>query len=93
MFDAKVVLAGDRPELAGVEGCTPQPDGEIECIMCGDTFTETDLEEFQEMGEAYHREKRFFLCPDCWDAFQRMPLEEQARVAISNGRKKAQHEE
>ncbi len=59
--------------------------GEIECTMCGDTFTETDLAEFQDMGEAYHREKECFLCPDCWDAYQRMPLEEQARVALTQG--------
>ncbi len=91
MFDAKVVLAGDRPELAGVEGSTPQPDGESECTMCGDTFTEADLEEFQEMGEAYHREKGCFLCPDCWDTFQRLPLEEQASVAITNGWKETCH--
>ena len=92
MFDAKVVLAGDRLEPAGVEGSTPQSDGEIECTMCGDTFTESDLEEFQEMGEAYHREKECFMCPDCWDAFQRMPAEEQVHVAITNGWKEARHE-
>lgn len=75
------------------EDSPPQLVGEIECAMCGDTFTEADLAEFQEMGEEYHREKKCFLCPDCWDTFQRMPLEEQARVAITDGWKEAQHRE
>lgn len=93
MFDAKVVLADDRLAPAGVKDSTPKPDGEIECAMCGDTFTEVDLAGFREMGEAVHREKHFFLCPDCWDTFRRMPLEEQARVAITNGWKEAHHED
>jgi len=89
MFDTNFALAGDRLAPVGVKGSTPKPDGEIECVMCGDTFTETDLTGFREMGEAYHRDKRFFLCPDCWDAFRRMPLEEQARVAITDRWKEA----
>lgn len=93
MLDAKVVLAGDRLEPVGVKGSTPKLDGEIECVMCGDTFTEVDLAGFREMGEAFHREKRFFLCPDCWDTFQRMSTEEQARIAITNGWKEAHHED
>lgn len=64
----------------------------VKCVMCGDTFTEADLAELREIGEAYHREKGCFLCPDCWDSFQRMPLEEQARVAITNGWKEVKHE-
>jgi len=59
MLDAKVVLAGDRLEPVGVKDSTPKPDGEIECVMCGDTFTEADLTGFREMGEAFHREKRW----------------------------------
>ncbi len=61
----------------------PKTGGEIECTMCGDTFTEADLAEFQEMGEVYYHEKECFLCPDCWDVFQRMPLEEQAHIALT----------
>ncbi len=75
------------------EDTPPQPVGEIECVMCGDTFTEADLAELREMGEAYHREKGCFLCPDCWDTFQRMPLEDRARVALTNGWREVQHEE
>lgn len=55
----------------------------VRCARCGDIFTTADLNELREMGEAYYLEKGCFLCPDCWDAFQRMSLEEQAQAAIS----------
>ena len=74
------------------EETLPQPDGEVECVMCGETFTETDLTELREMGEVYHREKGCFLCPDCWDSFQRMDPEEQVKMALINGWKEAAHE-
>ena len=54
----------------------------VRCARCGDIFTTADLDELREMGEAYHLEKGYFLCPDCWDMFQQMHLEEQARAAI-----------
>ncbi len=65
---------------------------EIKCAMCGDTFTEADLADFEEMGEAYHREKRFFLCPDCWDDYQRMTLEQRADIALAYGWEGANHD-
>ena len=55
----------------------------VRCARCGDIFTTADLNELREMGETYYLEKSCFLCPDCWDAFQRMSLEEQAQAAIS----------
>lgn len=55
---------------------------EYTCKSCGDTFTADDLREFREMGEAYHREKGCFLCPDCWDSFQRLPLEDQMQLLM-----------
>jgi|GEM_PF-2870310 hypothetical protein len=55
----------------------PEPPKELVCQKCGERFTDTDLQEFREMGEAFHREKGFFLCPDCWDDFQHLTLEEQ----------------
>jgi len=69
----------------------PEEDQTIECVMCGETFIETDLTELRKMGEAYHREEGCFLCPDCWDSFQRMDPEEQARMAITNGWKEVDH--
>lgn len=71
----------------------PEEEQTIECVMCGETFTEDDLTELLEMGEAYHREKGCFLCPDCWDSFRRMDPEEQVKMAMVNGWKEAQHEE
>lgn len=55
----------------------------VRCARCGDIFTTADLNELREMGETYYLEKGCFLCPDCWDVFQRMSLEEQAQAAIS----------
>lgn len=69
----------------------PEKDGVFACVMCGDTFTEADLKELDDMGERYHREDGCFLCPDCWDSFQRMDPEEQAKMAIMNGWKEARH--
>lgn len=66
-------------------------DDKIECAMCGDTFTEADLKELDDMGERYHREDGCFLCPDCWDSFKRMDPEDQAKVAITNRWKEARH--
>lgn len=71
----------------------PEEEQTIECVMCGETFTEDDLTELREMGEAYHREEGCFLCPDCWDSFRRMDPEEQMKMAMVNGWKEAQHEE
>lgn len=56
-----------------------------QCRGCGETFTEADLVDLREMGEAYYREKGCFLCPDCWDSFQRMDLEEQLKMVMANG--------
>lgn len=65
----------------------------IVCSMCGEREELAALVELREMGEAYHHEKGCYLCPDCWDAFQRMPLEQQLRVAITNGWKGLQKDE
>ena len=51
---------------------------DIVCRLCGDAFNESDLDEFRDLGEEYHYENGQFFCPDCWDAFSRMTLEEQA---------------
>lgn len=70
---------------------TPQTDKEIECVMCGETFTEDDLAELREIGEAYHREDGCFLCPDCLDSLRRMDPTEQLKMAIMNGWKEVDH--
>ena len=64
----------------------------IECVMCGETFTEDDLAELREIGEAYYREEGCFLCPDCWDSFRRMDPEEQVKMALVNGWKEVNRE-
>ena len=56
------------------------------CLFCEDTYTKQDLAELDEMGEKYHLESDYepFVCPDCFDDFQRLPLEEQLK-ALSEG--------
>lgn len=64
-------------------------DEKIECAICGEPYSSDDLKELTDMGEHYHQEEGCFLCPDCWDSFQRMDPEEQAKIAIVNGWKEA----
>ncbi len=52
------------------------------CEGCGDTFTDEELREFREMGEAYHLEEGCFYCPDCWDDFQRLELGKRAEILL-----------
>ena len=52
------------------------------CASCKEVFTEDDLAFFKEVGEAYHREKGLFLCPDCYDDFNRLTLEGQAAFLL-----------
>ena len=57
------------------------------CQDCGERFTSEDLREFREMGEVYHKEKSCFLCPDCYDSFQCMTLEDQMDFFLKGERK------
>ena len=54
------------------------------CASCGAGWSRLRRRrrDCYEMGETYYLEKGCFLCPDCWDMFQQMHLEEQARAAI-----------
>jgi hypothetical protein len=49
----------------------------FKCKRCGDEFTNEELRELKEIGEAYS--KFPFLCPDCFDEFQRLDSEDQMR--------------
>lgn len=44
------------------------------CKMCGDVYSAEDLRELREMGEEYNRKP--FLCPDCFDEFNRLDSED-----------------
>lgn len=52
------------------------------CLFCEDTYTEQDLVELDELGEKYHLESILFICSDCYDDLQRLPLEEQAKALL-----------
>ncbi len=47
------------------------------CAGCGDRYTEADIKELAECGERCFKGRGFFLCPDCYDAFTRLDLEDQ----------------
>ena len=49
----------------------------MKCALCGEQFTDEDFEEMMEMGEVFHRESNYFICPDCYDDYRRMSLEDQ----------------
>ena len=50
----------------------------IKCVICGDVFEPTDLEELKEMHEHFHINP--FICPDCYDNVGRKDLEDQFNV-------------
>ena len=56
------------------------------CFFCEDRFTNAELKELKEMGEKYARTKECFICPDCYDDFNRLPLEEQFRALLSGNK-------
>lgn len=54
------------------------------CQVCGEQYTADDLKELREMGEHYYHDKSCFFCPDCWDDFQRLPIEKQAEKLLAD---------
>lgn len=57
----------------------------MKCLFCEDTYTAQDLAEIKEMGEAYWKTEKQFVCPDCYDDLQRLPLEEQLKALLQCG--------
>ena len=53
------------------------------CANCGDAFTETELTELRNMGEKCFDDGKCFLCPDCYDAFNREDPEVSAEKMIN----------
>lgn len=50
------------------------------CKRCGEVYTEDDLRELREMREPYSKEP--FLCPDCYDEYQRLDSEDQIKYLV-----------
>lgn len=55
---------------------------DVVCCVCGEDFDESELLEFERCGEQYWQENGCFFCPDCWDDFKRMSLEDQAAALL-----------
>lgn len=52
------------------------------CKMCGDSYSSEELRELREMGEEYNRSP--FICPDCWDRYQRLDSEDQMKLLLND---------
>lgn len=50
------------------------------CFRCKEVYTEDDLEELREMGERYYKRYGYFMCPDCYDDYRRLPRAEKASI-------------
>ena len=46
------------------------------CVMCGESFSLDEIQEWRESGEPFSS-KPLFVCPDCLDSFTRQDLEDQ----------------
>ncbi len=57
----------------------------IKCLDCGEEYTERDLLELDEIGEHYYLDNESFICPDCWDNFDRKSLEDKIKAALERG--------
>lgn len=53
------------------------------CAGCGDRYTREDIKGPAECGEKCFKGPGFFLCPDCYDAFTRLDLEDQEAYLLS----------
>ena len=52
------------------------------CVHCKEEFDSFDLREFKQMGEKYYKDKGTFVCPDCYDYFEMLDLEEQFKSVL-----------
>lgn len=53
------------------------------CLLCGEHYTTNDIKELRDMGEKYYCEDGCFFCPDCWDKYQQMPVEQQIDILMN----------
>ncbi len=65
--------------------CSISGDAGIQCSMCGEQFTADEVKELAEMGEPIQFYDGVFLCPDCYDSYSRLSLEEQFEAALGMG--------
>ncbi len=54
----------------------------MKCLLCGEQYTRKDIRELQEMGEQFHRDRNSFICPDCYDRYSSLSLEEQFKLLL-----------
>lgn len=52
------------------------------CKICGDEYSKDDIRELKMMGEDFNRFP--FICPDCWDEFQRLDSEDQMKLLLND---------
>lgn len=52
------------------------------CKMCGEEYSKGDIRELKMIGEDFNRSP--FICPDCWDNFQRLDVDKRAEMLIND---------
>ena len=53
----------------------------MKCSKCKGIYEDEDLRELKEMGESYSLHP--FICPDCYDRFNKLNLEDQFKEAMN----------
>lgn len=61
-----------------------------QCSVCGETYTADDLDELEEMGEAFTvlgdpAESDQMICPDCFDKWLKMDEDEKFDALMRMG--------
>lgn len=53
----------------------------MKCTVCGERYTGEEVAELRAEGEEFNMHP--FMCPDCYDRFQRKDLEDQFAQLMS----------
>lgn len=76
---------GETEAMGGHLECSVSGDVDIQCSMCGELYTADEVKEAAEIGEPFQFYDGKFLCPDCYDSYSRLSLEEQFETALNMG--------
>lgn len=54
----------------------------MKCLMCNEEYSRQDISDLREMGEEFYRSCDCFICPDCYDHYSSLSLEEQTQLLL-----------
>ncbi|GHU35452.1 hypothetical protein FACS1894105_04210 [Clostridia bacterium] len=49
----------------------------MKCLFCEEIYSDIDIKDMNEMNDAFYMDKDMFICPDCFDDFNRLDAEQQ----------------